>query len=175
MKSRFLININVKQFIIAVVLTGAVSLCFVEFFFSPSPKTIAMKSSNDCVDDLLDRYHSGYFTAARHSVSPVTMTEDSETIRLRNQILELAYENSLLKQDKQENHRYILQLLETKRELVQIRSSIDKQEETPHAAIDQLLFWIRNELKRNEVETELDEILYLEEYLELRNEEDNNG
>lgn len=166
-----------KQFILTVVLTSLVVACFMEIVFPPTPKSINVKSSNECVDDLLGRYHEGYFTAARHSVLPVSMREDSETIRLRNQLLELQHENNLLRQKKQieENHiYYIIQLLETKEELVQSKSRIGKHDQESHAAIDQLLSWIQDDLKNHKVETELDE-LYIKRQMELRNHEETNG
>lgn len=163
-----------KQFIVAVILTGILSLCFLEFIFSPEPKSVVLKSSYDCVDDLLDRYNHGYFTAARHSVSPVTMTEDSETIRLRNQILELAYENSMLRRSNDLENHHVTKLLDIERELVQIKSVIDKQNQTPHAAIDQLMYWIRNELSEHQVQTEM-ENMGIGQDMELRDEERSNN
>ena len=163
-----------KQFIVAVLLAGTLSLCLLEFVFSPEPKSVVLKSSYDCVDGLLDRYNRGHFTAARHSVSPVTMTEDSETIRLRNQILELAYENTILRKSNDLENHHVTQLLDIERELVQIKSAIDKQNQTPHAAIDQLMYWIRNELSEHQAQTEM-EIMGIRQDMELRDEERSNN
>lgn len=176
MRCSLIINKGMKQFLIAVILTSILAVCLVDIIFPLKQKQIITKSTDECVDNLLVRYQEGYFTAARHSVSPVSMAEDSEKIRLRNRVLELQHENNILRQEQQieeERIEYIIKLLETEKGLLQAKSEIKVHDREAHAAIDRLLSWIRNELHNHKVDTELDELL-IRKHMELRNDEEHN-
>lgn len=165
-----------KKFITVVVVTSILTVCLVDIIFPIKQNYVVEKSPNRCVDELLVRYHSGYFTAARHSVEPVSMNEDSENIRLKNRVLELQHQNNMLRQEQRienENIEYIIKLLETEKGLIQAKSGIKVHDREAHAAIDRLLFWIRKELHDHKVDTELDELL-IRKQMELRNDEEHN-
>lgn len=160
----------------AFTLTAVLTTAALVVWFDKPDTSILLTHGDTCFDDLIDRYHSGEFAAARQAVAPVMAVSDADHTRIYNQLVELRVENDQLhRQVQQQDARQvrITELMRIRSDLEQVKQQIDTHSLSPHAAIDQLLDHTESELSKLGVESELDKMLIKIANRELREHEKN--